>query len=163
MRFLWSRRRMDADAAEELRAHLELLTERYIESGMAPEAARAAAARQMGNVTRVREDLHEMNGFRVIDNFARDVRFAMRQVGSNRVFALVVVITMALGIGANTAILSVAYAVLLKPLPYAHADEIHSVSIIVPERREQIPSLPATVQCFWPGSEARRCSRPSRR
>jgi predicted permease len=139
---------MDADAAEELRAHLELLTGRYVESGMTPGAARAAAARQMGNVTRVREDLHEMNGFRVIDNFARDVRFAMRQVGSNRVFALVVVITMALGIGANTAILSVAYSVLLKPLPYVNAEEIHSVSIIVPERREQIPSLPATVQVF---------------
>lgn len=148
MRFLWSRRRMDADAAEELQAHLELLIERYVESGMTREEARGAATRQLGNVTRVREDIHEMNGFRVIDNLARDLRYAMRQAASNRVFALVVVITMALGIGANTAILSVAYAVLLKPLPYANADEIHSVSIVVPERREQIPSLPATVQVF---------------
>ena len=148
MRFFWSRRRMDADAAEELRAHLELLTERYIDGGMSPEEARAAATRQLGNVTRVREDIHEMNGFRLIDNLARDVRFAMRQAASNRVFALVVVITMALGIGANTAILSVAYSVLIKPLPYAEPDEIYAAEIIVPERRAQFPSLPATVQVF---------------
>ena len=148
MRFLWSRRRMDADAAEELRAHLELLTERYIDSGMTPDAARAAATRQLGNVTRVREDIHEMNGVRWIDHLALDVRYALRQLARQPLFALVVVITMALGIGANTAVLSVAYAVLIKPLPYAAPDEIYSAEIIIPERRAQIPSLPATVQVF---------------
>jgi predicted permease len=148
MRFFWSRRRIDADAAEELQAHLELLTERNIAKGMTPVDARAAAQRQMGNTTLVREDIHEMNGVRWLDNLARDTRYAWRQIARHRVFAMVVITTMALGIGANTAILSVAYSVLMKPLPYASPDEIYSVNIIVPERREQIPSLPATVQVF---------------
>ena len=148
MRFFWSRRRMDDDAAEELRHHLELLTERYISNGMTPEAARDAAARQLGNVTRVREDIHELNGVRWLDNLARDARYGCRQIARHPLFALVVIVTMGLGIGANTAILSVAYSVLVKPLPYASPDEIYSVNIVVPERREQIPSLPATVQVF---------------
>ena len=148
MRFFWSRGRMDADAGEELQNHLDLLIDRYIEQGMTPDDARIAAARQLGNVTRVREDIHEMNGVRWLDAFAGDVRYAARQIARNRVFAGVVIATMALGIGANTAISSVAYSVLVKPLPYAAPDEIYSVNIIVPERREQIPSLPATVQVF---------------
>src|SRR5262245_58929718 len=104
MRFLWSRRRMDEDAAEELRAHLELLTERYVASGMTPDAARAEATRQLGNVTLVREDIHEMNAVRWLDDLARDARYAGRQIARQPLFALVVIITMALGIGANTAI-----------------------------------------------------------
>lgn len=148
MRFLWSRRRMDGDAAEELRHHLELLTERYIAGGMTPQDARDAATRQLGNVTRVREDIHEMNGVRWLDNLARDARYGWRQITRNPLFAVVVIVTMALGIGANTAILSLAYSVLIKPLPYASPNEIYSVNIIVPERQEQIPSLPATVQVF---------------
>src|ERR1044072_7485188 len=105
MRFLWSRRRMDDDAAEELRTHLELLTERYISDGMTAEEARARAVRQLGNVTRVREDIHEMNGVRWVDHLARDARYGCRQIPRNPLFALVVIVTMALGIGAHTAIL----------------------------------------------------------
>lgn len=148
MRFFWSRKRVDDDAAEELRAHLELLTDRYINNGMTQEEARAAASRQMGNVTRVREDIHEMNGIRWFDNVSRDARYGWRQIIKNPLFAVVVIVTMALGIGANTAILSVAYSVLVKPLPYANPAEIYAAQIIIPERRGQIPSLPATVQTF---------------
>ncbi len=148
MRFLFSRRRRDKDAAEELRVHLDLLTERYVAQGMNEADARAAAHRQLGNITRVREDLHEMNGWQWLDILVRDAHHAIRQIKRAPAFAAVVIITMALGIGANTAILSVAYAVLLKPLPYSHPDEIYSAEVVIPERRQQIPSLPATVQLF---------------
>ena len=155
MRRLFRRRSVDADLSEELQAHLDLLTDRYVEQGMSRDEARMAATRQLGNVTRVREDLHEMNGIHVVDNLSRDLSFAIRQIVRNPLFALVVIITMALGIGANTAILSVAYSVLLKPLPYTNPGEIYSTEIIVPERRAQIPSLPATVQVFlaWQRSQ----------
>jgi putative ABC transport system permease protein len=148
MRFFFSRRRASLDAADELQSHVELLTERYVAGGLSPDQARAAAMRQLGNVTRVREDIYDMNGVRWIDNTTRDIRYAFRQMARTPLFALVVMITMALGIGANTAILSVAYAVLVKPLPYAQPDEIYAAQIVIPERRDQIPSLPATVQTF---------------
>ena len=77
-----------------------------------------------------------------------DVRSALRLFRTQRAFAAIVIITLALGVGANTAILSVVYAVLFKPLPYADAANIFSVEAVIPERREQIPSLPATVQAF---------------
>src|ERR1044072_302034 len=115
MRFLWSRRRMDDDAAEEVRTHLELLTERYISDGMTTEEARARAVRQLGNVTRAREDIHEMNGVRWLATRAREALCGCRRIARNPLFALVVIVTMARGIGANPAILSVAYSVLVKP------------------------------------------------
>ena len=148
MRRLFSRRAVDKDLSEELQGHLDQLTERYVAQGLPYGEARAAAQRQMGNTALVREDIHDMNGVRWLDHLSLDMRFGLRQLARQPLFALVVMVTMALGIGANTAILSVAYSVLVKPLPYAQPDEIYSAEIIVPERQAQIPSLPATVQVF---------------
>jgi putative ABC transport system permease protein len=148
LRFVASRRRLSDDAAQELQAHLDLLTERYVESGMTPGEARLSARRQMGNVTLVREDIYRMNSVRWFDVLAQDVRYAFRALGRNPSFAAVVVATLALGIGANTAILSAVYSVLIRPLPYERPDQIYSVGIVVPERREQMPSLPASIQTY---------------
>ena len=148
LRFVLRRGRLSDEASDELRLHLELLTARYIGSGMAPAAARLAAQRQLGNVALVREDIYRMNGIRWLDVLIQDVRYAFRVFGRNPAFAAVVTITLALGIGANTAMLSVVYAVLLKPLPYADPEQIYSVEVVFPERREQIPSLPPTVQTY---------------
>ena len=148
LRFSLSRRRLLDEASDELRWHHEMLTQRYIKAGMSPEEATLAASRQLGNITRVREDIYQMNTIRWLDAFAQDVRYALRGFARNRVFAAVVVITLALGIGANSAILSIAYSVLVKPLPYERPDEIYSVEVIVPERRAQMPSLPPTLQTY---------------
>lgn len=148
LRFVLRRGRLSDEASVELRLHLELLTARYIDSGMAPHAARLAAQRQLGNVVLVRADIYRMNGIRWLDVLIQDVRYAFRVVARNPAFAAVVAITLALGIGANTAMLSVVYSVLLKPLPYADAEQIYSVEVVIPERREQIPSLPPTVQTY---------------
>jgi hypothetical protein len=93
MRRLFSRRRVEADLAEELQAHLELLTERYAAQGMTHAEARAAAVRQLGNTTRVREDVREASGVRWLDTIARDTRYAVRQIARDPVVATVVILT----------------------------------------------------------------------
>ena len=148
LRFLSRRQQISDEVTQELASHLDLLTSRYIESGLTPVEARRAATRQLGNITLVRENVHEMNSIRWLDTLAQDVRHALRVFARNPAFAAVVIATLALGIGANVAIFSVVSGVLLKPLPYAAPDEIYSVQVVIPERRDQIPSLPATVQTF---------------
>jgi predicted permease len=148
LRFVFQRRRLNDELSQELTAHLDLLTERYIDSGMAPNEARHAAQRQLGNVTLVRENVYEMNSLRSLDTLIQDVRYAFRIFARNPAFAVVVIVTLALGIGTNVAIFSVVYSALLKPLPYVAPDELYSAEIVIPERREQIPSIPVSVQNF---------------
>ena len=148
LRFLSKRGRLSEETSEELEAHLELLTERCRDSGLSPDEARLAAIRQLGNVTLVQEDVYRMNSVRWLDVLTHDLRSAFRLLARNRAFAFTVIVTLSLGIGANTAILSVAYTVLVKPLPYERPEQIYSVEVVIPERREQIPSLPVTVQTF---------------
>ena len=124
LRLKWARRRFDDEVRGELAAHLELLVEKYIRSGMTPEEARLAARRQLGNLTLVREEIHVMNGVRWIDGLAQDLRYALRQVRHSLGFSAVVVATLALGIGGTTAVFSVTHAVVLAPLPYAQPDRI---------------------------------------
>src|SRR6187549_3639601 len=147
-RFILSRGRLSDEASEELREHLELLTDRYIAAGMSAGDARSAARRQLGNVSLVHEDIYQMNSIHWLDVLMLDARYAFRVFAKNPGFAAVIALTLALGIGANTAMLSVAYSVLFKPLPYAAPDEIYSAEVVIPERRAQIPSLPATVQTY---------------
>jgi putative ABC transport system permease protein len=146
--FITRRGRLDDEVAEELASHLDLLTARYIESGLTPDEARRAATRQLGNTTLVREDVYRMNSLQWLDTLLQDVRYALRMFARNPTFAAVVVVTLALGIGANVAIFNVVYSLLIRPLPYAAPDELYSAEIVVPERREQIPSVPVSVQVF---------------
>ena len=83
-----------------------------------------------------------------VEALAQDVKHAWRILARNPGFSAVVILTLALGIGANTAIASLAYSVLVKPLPYVQPDQLYTAEVIIPERREQIPSLPATLQTF---------------
>ena len=148
LRFVFGRGRLGDETSEELKLHHELLTARYIDAGMSQDDARNAATRQLGNVTQVREDTYDMNSLRWLDVLVQDVRYAFRMAARTRGYAAVVIATMALGIGANTAILSVVSGVLLQPLPYVQPEQIYSVEIIVPERRDQIASIPTAIQTF---------------
>ena len=122
--FTWSRRRLAEESSRELETHIELLVDRYVRSGLSVEEARAAARRQLGNVTLVTEDIYQMNGIAWIDGLTQDLRYALRQLGRSPGFSAVVVLTLALGIGGTTAVFSVTAGVLLAPLPFAQPGQL---------------------------------------
>ena len=114
----------DTEFQTEIDEHVRLLTERYRRQGMTIEAATLAARRQFGNITLLNEDRRDMQVFPAIESLRADLTYALRMLRKNRGFAAAAVVTLALGIGANTAIFSVRYAVLFKPLPYAEPSRI---------------------------------------
>jgi predicted permease len=121
---LFGRREGDGEFDEEVREHLQLLVERFVAQGMSRQDAKAAARRQFGNTTRLREDRRELRTLVAVEDLWRDMRYALRSLGRSRAFAAVAIATLGLGIGASTAIFSVIDNVLLEPFPYKDAGRL---------------------------------------
>src|SRR6202041_1144241 len=123
-RVLGRRTNLGSELEQEIDAHIEFLIDKNLERGMAPADARAAARREFGNRIRVRERSYQSWQFLRFESLLQDIGYALRGIVKAPGFSLMLIVTLAVGIGANTAIFSAVYAVLLKPLPYPAAERL---------------------------------------
>ena len=129
IRRFFHRKQWDAERAAELESHLQIETDRNVEAGMSPADARTAAYRKLGNPARIRETIYEMNSISVLDTLWRDLRFALRSLRKRPGFTIVVVLSLALGIGANTAIFSLVDGFIFRPLPVPNPGGLVTIDI----------------------------------
>jgi predicted permease len=123
-RALGRRRNLASDLELEIDAHLRFLIEENLKQGMSPDKARSAARREFGNVAVVQERSYQSWQFPGLESVLQDIRYALRGIVKAPALPLLVILTLAVGIGANTAIFSFVNAVLLRPLPYPSADRL---------------------------------------
>ena len=147
----WQIRKRNADLERELETDLELEEEEQRESGVPAEEARYAARRAFGNAALIREQTHEAWGWAHLERFGQDARYAFRQLLKSPGFAFVVMATLALGIGATTAIFTLVYDVMLRPLPFPQADRLVTIEEKAAEWSNIYPTLPVSANhfTFW--------------
>ncbi len=137
LRALFNRRQLDADMAEEMQHHLALQTEENLAAGMSPDKACHAAQRQFGHVEGIKETCRDQRGFSWVHDFVQDLRYGIRQLIKAPSFATITILTIALGIGASTAMFSIVNRMILHPFDYDEPENIvHVRAIQLPEKTE---------------------------
>jgi len=144
MRFPFGRRNWERNMDVELRFHLDQQIQEYMDQGLSRAEAERRARREFGDLEVAKDECRDQRPAEWLNHIARDVRHAGRSLSKSPGFAVAVVGTLALGIGATTAIFSLIYSVLLKPLPYPQSERIFSVETLLP-RENSFARLPARV------------------
>jgi predicted permease len=126
------RAKWDRERLAEIESYVQIETDENIARGMSEGEARSAARRKFGNSTRIREEIYSMNTIAFLDTLGRDVRYGLRMLRRNPMFTAVALLTIAIGIGANTAVFSVVNSVLLRPLNYPKAEELVALRQVAP-------------------------------
>ncbi len=156
---LFRKRALEAQLDTELRFHIDKLTNDYISEGMAPEQARRKAVMEFGGREQLKEELRDVYRVRVIESTLANLKSAFRFIRKSPTFSATVILTLALGIGANSAVFSAIDAILLKPLPFPDADQLMRVDqynpktrsplhLVAPVRLEDWNSLNSTFQAL---------------
>jgi predicted permease len=130
---LFGNERVESELDEELRYHVQREIRAKIQEGMNPKEARRQALVEFGGVERTKEQVRDARGGRLLNDLVRDVRFALRSLRRTPIFTAVALVSLAIGVGANTAIFSVVNGVLLRSLDYPDADRLHFVTIARPD------------------------------
>ena len=134
-----STERRESDLAEELESHIQLLTEDNLRRGVPPEEARRQTRLEFGGIESAKESYRDQRGFPFLYDLGQDVRYAFRGIRRNRGFATVAILSLAIGIGANTAIFSLINSVLLQPLAYKEPDRLFAAGELIPHFFGQNP------------------------